>query len=1524
MGRERDLLNTVMADINKKTKELIYSDSAEEELEGYYRDVFPSINSQGVNTLLDLHKKGGVFLEKGKVTLEIQKQIRRKTKNSVNTVIPYLISCPYIKNALARNAKWLSQYEKPTTLPLPKNLSLAVQEVQTELSSKGMFKREQPTFVKGKYAFLASAAQLLQPTLSAQHGGKIYKRSLPSEDNTNVGINQGGDVENKNKISHIDADFFLASQPGTETENSLGLSGNNQAPSQPLLAAVSSQESTQDENEQEALIHAWSLESDVWLADIAQQYDLNEDELANMYFGDEIIIRYEPVPDKELPEKESITITLRNYLENREYWLTEIQGYEAEIFYPDKYPATLQEKITFDTPLHSHSNWYSTQQYLAEKKHLAGEITISNFDAYSPVRISYLFRNSAKSPQQNVNTVIPFHVFINANFRENMLPVLKNDENKQENYPQRYNLKYYLPEGMDESDIKRITNNLKKGYNGGDLIKDIMLSSLMDEFNVKTGRLLKSQKMNRMTFSNDKYIYDAVSLEYVIDSRIGRKRIDKHNPVEGQSEIHWPGNISQDLIKKLTGEDFRTAFLSGADIISESVSSQPKTLTDISFEQREKTLEKAIKEKVKSVITSNNGTPAAFTGEKDVLILVVNDLSREIESIEEKLAIRWETGMLYKSYGDREGLTYDLRQLYLDLNYLNEKLCTLDSNRGVYDLIKSEEDLDIYNFVSELMDDTSHEETRELKKSHIYPQMPIIVTKQNENGQGSFAVLPLAYILSDFHEDPGKKNNQKVEWPVFFSEKNFEELETVRLKADYYRALRKGVEGQVKILNDLKIPSYYDLLQGYVDDIYSENPDVGNEIEFANLNDTVKYTVVTSKLIRQAVGIKKVEKQQNYTTNILGVMAKEPERVAQGIDASYQLDKLIVDIDGAYPKEIIESLRSQDWQRKIESVADNLEKNDQVRRSWNAVFSKIVEKKLMGFNYSKIIPLKIEAREIVGVFSASNAKGQYKIFSLLEGREWNYENMAQFIHATNNDNDLYEWLKEHLANSYKRNVKRHVRKMPTEYFTTSELANKTYDQLINSLRVDADYFLKSDSELKTHAVFKVFKDLSPLIAFPLAPLSGPTAVLIMMGISSLRFGELIVADKPEEFNKIAIDSFISVMTEPVIPASLKLAKKVIKLSQPSIDTIKKYFKTRFNTKATFSNDIGISMPSELDTAFSPEYLKSPTADIMKDLDISRSYNNAIRKIEAKKKVNKKFEEEFELGEKESSTLLISEVDKLNVRGDLTPSQMRKIFVSRSSTDAKKPLTAKELGALSERIKKKSHDVERDSIMEFFRDAKKISSESEVKLLPQSALLELAGESSAGRCLPLSRVMALAIENGSVDFVINKYLNASVKNNRKLAEELKNLLKNLHSSSKIQDYSQFKKQSIKNIVDRLDEGGSHYLTISSPNHAMMAGKKINDHSTRWYFYDPNFGLLSFSSKIDLEKALHQHFVIKGYAQKYLSGGIPYAGDSNVLAYDAANYGTRKNPLFDVGRMNLDDIKNADAGSSKTVGDFITPV
>ncbi|WP_387465383.1 insecticidal toxin MCF [Photorhabdus sp. RM323S] len=213
-------------------------------------------------------------------------------------------------------------------------------------------------------------------------------------------------------------------------------------------------------------------------------------------------------------------------------------------------------------------------------------------------------------------------------------------------------------------------------------------------------------------------------------------------------------------------------------------------------------------------------------------------------------------------------------------------------------------------------------------------------------------------------------------------------------------------------------------------------------------------------------------------------------------------------------------------------------------------------------------------------------------------------------------------------------------------------------------------------------------------------------------------------------------------------------------------------------------------------------------------------------------------------------------------------EMKRLFL-----DGK--LTHEQRGALSGRITETSQAEYIDKVLrqtavfsENFHDAGSVFE----RLVPQDFYLSLVGDRSGGRCYPLVRAMAVALDSGGeagINSLVQKLFFASADPQTGSSMLLKNSLIKLHANVEaVQASTELGQFNLSEVVSRLAATTSTSMfALNTQNHSMMVGSAVTTEGRRYYFYDPNVGIFAFDNTKSLSRAMEQHLVGSKLAEHY---------------------------------------------------------
>jgi hypothetical protein len=158
--------------------------------------------------------------------------------------------------------------------------------------------------------------------------------------------------------------------------------------------------------------------------------------------------------------------------------------------------------------------------------------------------------------------------------------------------------------------------------------------------------------------------------------------------------------------------------------------------------------------------------------------------------------------------------------------------------------------------------------------------------------------------------------------------------------------------------------------------------------------------------------------------------------------------------------------------------------------------------------------------------------------------------------------------------------------------------------------------------------------------------------------------------------------------------------------------------------------------------------------------------------------------------------------------------------------------------------------------------------------PQVFYLSQTNPLSKGQCAAMSRLMASAMEQGTEKtFIANMFTaaaNPTAPGSREFITQLAGVQKQLDGPTLFHAAKPRPQMGYKAMMDELTNANRpKTLMISTPEHAMVAGTVGEGLSKKFFFYDPNFGLATFSSPEALKRGLEKVFTDKKLSVQYMT-------------------------------------------------------
>lgn len=212
----------------------------------------------------------------------------------------------------------------------------------------------------------------------------------------------------------------------------------------------------------------------------------------------------------------------------------------------------------------------------------------------------------------------------------------------------------------------------------------------------------------------------------------------------------------------------------------------------------------------------------------------------------------------------------------------------------------------------------------------------------------------------------------------------------------------------------------------------------------------------------------------------------------------------------------------------------------------------------------------------------------------------------------------------------------------------------------------------------------------------------------------------------------------------------------------------------------------------------------------------------------------------------------------------------------------KNLTAEQIGIIARKYDDIVYEFGRNGAARFIDNIEPRF--GTVTPMPQVVYLTKTLQLSDGQCAALSRVMATAVEEGKeITFIKNLYTAAAFPTDpasRIFVQKLSKLQTQVGGATTFHAGKTARQLSYSDMIKELrDSPLQKSLMIDSPGHAMTAGVKIEGGEKVFWFYDPNFGLATFSRAEDMEGGLKKLFHDKKMSVPYKTHSL----DNNKLEF-----------------------------------------
>ncbi|MFN1150120.1 hypothetical protein [Serratia liquefaciens] len=200
----------------------------------------------------------------------------------------------------------------------------------------------------------------------------------------------------------------------------------------------------------------------------------------------------------------------------------------------------------------------------------------------------------------------------------------------------------------------------------------------------------------------------------------------------------------------------------------------------------------------------------------------------------------------------------------------------------------------------------------------------------------------------------------------------------------------------------------------------------------------------------------------------------------------------------------------------------------------------------------------------------------------------------------------------------------------------------------------------------------------------------------------------------------------------------------------------------------------------------------------------------------------------------------------------------------------------ELGEVSEfiRLARKQAEIQEVALKAMTLASRLSPGTTRLSLHPQTLLTEAAGKGSRGRCRPLAYAMEVAIHNGRSEQMLENLgrvrAQVDLGAGRRYIEALDAFHdQNLEAIETAVTVGNRASLSVSEIVGQLKkEPGAASFSLRTNTHAMSVGVSVKDNGAkRYHFYDPNIGLVKYSSLEALGNGLDKTIGDKQLAKFY---------------------------------------------------------
>lgn len=171
----------------------------------------------------------------------------------------------------------------------------------------------------------------------------------------------------------------------------------------------------------------------------------------------------------------------------------------------------------------------------------------------------------------------------------------------------------------------------------------------------------------------------------------------------------------------------------------------------------------------------------------------------------------------------------------------------------------------------------------------------------------------------------------------------------------------------------------------------------------------------------------------------------------------------------------------------------------------------------------------------------------------------------------------------------------------------------------------------------------------------------------------------------------------------------------------------------------------------------------------------------------------------------------------------------------------------------------------------------------------------------GRCLGLVKAMAVALDDGAQNNLVDRlFLFAAEPEAAESVMFKRGVVALNHDALPSRSMTHVSLDGVCTRMKAMPATG--YFELGTENHAMLVGKRISQGQAKYYFYDPNTGLVEFERFSDFE-ALFKHY---------------FADAKLNAAYQV--YGSAKAPQFELNSINVAEQSKARLNSRLTTADL----